>query len=1004
MDGGATSIGGPMKRQPLSAYSRRIGLFTALASVTLVTPSLAQSVWSGSTDNEFSTGTNWTPSPPGENDTAEVDTGSPIVTDNATVGKLDIDGGNVTISNTGSLTVKNGTTIQSGSLGINADGVMNSNVELNDGSLFIDGTLNGKLTLNKGNVSVNGALGSAAVGDTTALTNNGTVGDVSVSSGGTFTNNNGASAGTLTNAGTASNAGTLDALNNTAGTFTNDGEITGNVRATGGTVTNNFVITDADVAAAAIFINNSNGIAGNVRNAGTASNAGSIASLRNDAGSFTNNNDGEVTGRTTVTGGGVTNNGTLNDVVVGSGGVFTNASNATAGAVTNAGNASNAGTIASLTNTAGSFTNNTDGEITGQTRITGGTVTNNFIITDADVAAAAAFVNNTNAQAGAIRNSGSVTNAGTIASVRNDAGTFTNNSGGQVTGTTSVNGGTVINNATLADVNIAAQGTFTNNNSGRTGAVVNAGIASNDGIVAGLANSGGTFTNTGEIAGAVQITGGALVNHGTVDGTIDVFDGGLLSGTGIVGGITVNSGGVLSPGPGIATLTVGGDLRFGTGSFYDVDIIGAGSADRVDVAGALTIDGGTVRLNNAGGTYGLTNRYTILTADTVTGRFGAIESDFAFLSPTLVYGAKQVNVDLDRNDVRFSDVAQTGNDRATAAAVEALGASNPLFLSVLPLDVTTAADAFAQLNGEVHASLQSQFLLESRFPREAVLDRAGLLISDRHMPDDGVSFWSSGALAANHFSADGNARGMDSRFAGGIVGGDLAIADDWRLGGLVGYSHLSVQPQADADTYHVGVYAAGSVGPVNLTGGAIYSRNAISTRRTIAFSNFEDRVEADYNSDSLQAFAEMSADLDLTAIRLQPFANLAYVNLDTDAFGETGGAAALTAGSGSSDLVISTIGARFSADLPAYDIPVTLTGTLGWQHAAGDLSPSATFAFSGGSPFILKGVSLPRDAAVVKAGVTARLSKSARLTLGYSGAFANGLHSHTAQANLLVNF
>ncbi len=1004
MDGGVISIGGPMKRQPLSAYSRRIGLFTALASVTLVTPSLAQSVWSGNTNNEFSTGTNWNPSAPGENDTAEVNTGSPQVTNDATVGKLDIDGGNVTINDTGNLTVRNGTTIQSGSLGINADGVMNSNVELNDGSLFIDGTLNGKLTLNKGNVSVNGALGSAAVRDTTALTNNGTVGDVTVSSGGTFTNNNGASGGTLTNAGTASNAGTLDALNNTAGTFTNDGRITGQSKVTGGTVTNNFVITDADVAAAAIFINNSDGVAENVRNAGTASNAGTIASIRNDGGSFTNNNDGEVTGRTTVAGGVVTNNGALHAVVVGSAGIFTNSSNATAGAVTNAGNASNAGTIASLTNTAGSFTNNTDGRVTGQTRVTGGTVTNNFIITDADVAAAATFINNTNAQAGAIRNSGTVSNAGTIASIRNDAGTFTNNSGGEVTGTTSVNGGTVINNATLADVNIAAAGVFTNNNSGRTGTVANAGGASNDGVVAGLDNSGGIFTNTGEIAGAAKISGGALVNHGTVDGTIDIFDGGLLSGTGIAGGITVNAGGVLSPGPGLASLTVNGDLRFREGSFYDVDINGMGSADRVDAANALSIDGGTVRLNNAGGTYGLTNHYTILTADSVTGRFDAVASDFAFLSPTLVYGAKQVDLDLDRNDVRFSDVAETGNDRTTATAVEALGASNPVFLAVLPLDVTEAADAFAQLNGEVHASLQSQLLWESRFPREAVLDRAGLSADDRPTPDNGVAFWTSGAFATNRFSADGNARGIDSRFTGGLFAGDVAVADDWRLGGLVGYSHLSVQQQADADTYHVGLYATGSVGAVNLTGGAAYSRNEISTRRTIAFGNFEDRVKADYASDSLQAFAEISSNIDLSGIRLQPFANLAYVNLDTDAFGETGGAAALTAGSGSSDLVISTIGARFSADLPAYDIPVTLSGTLGWRHASGDLSPSATLAFAGGSPFILKGVTLPRDAAVVKAGVTARLSKSARLTLAYSGEFAKGLHSHTAQANLLVNF
>jgi outer membrane autotransporter protein len=53
---------------------------------------------------------------------------------------------------------------------------------------------------------------------------------------------------------------------------------------------------------------------------------------------------------------------------------------------------------------------------------------------------------------------------------------------------------------------------------------------------------------------------------------------------------------------------------------------------------------------------------------------------------------------------------------------------------------------------------------------------------------------------------------------------------------------------------------------------------------------------------------------------------------------------------------------------------------------------------------VIDGVAIPSDALVVKAGITAKLSKSARLTLTYSGEFAGGSQSNAAQANLVVDF
>nr|WP_280924072.1 autotransporter domain-containing protein [Ciceribacter sp. S153] len=995
-----------MRKRRLSAYSRHLGLFTAMVSVSIVQPALAQSVWTGASDNEFSNDANWNPSAPGTDDGASVATGSPQVTTNFVITDLDVSGGNVTVTNMGELTATGGTTLSSGTISINADGVLNSNVEMNGGGLSIDGDLNGKLTLNSGNVTVNGTLGSAAVGATTALTNNGDVGDVDVSASGTFVNNTGATAGDVTNAGATSNAGTIASLTNTAGTFINNsgGTVTGDTTVTGGTVTNNFVITDADVAAGATLVNNLGATAENVTNAGTLSNSGTIASVENTAGIFTNNSDGTVTGRTTVAGGTVTNDGTLGNVDVATGGTFTNTTGSTAGDVSNAGTSSNAGDIASLTNTGGTFTNNFGGTISGDTTVTGGTVTNNFVITDADVAAGATLVNNTGATAGNVTNAGNTSNAGTIASVENTDGTFTNNSGGAVTGTTTVTGGTVVNNATLADVDIGANGTFVNNSGAVADAVTNAGTGSNDGTIASLANTDGLFSNTGTVSGTADVAGGTLTNDGTVLGAVGVYDGGILSGSGTTADLTIYSGGTLSPGPGMQTISVNGNLTFVAGSTFQVDIDAGGDSDSVDVSGAVVI-GGALELIAGTGSYTPGIDYTIITAASgITGSFDSVTSDFAFLTPVLTYSGADIDLSLDRNDVAFADVASTANGRSTAGAVEALGASNSLYLAVVSVNAATATDAFSQLSGKDHASLRSRILQDGRIPREAILDRMSAVHASLSGAAEDLSIWTTGYGTSSRLEGDGNAAGIDGRTAGLFVGADAAVSDEWRVGGMLGYGRTSLGRLADFDTYHLGLYAGSTYGPLGLTAGTIYSVNEVSTARDVSFSNFEDRLTADYRSAMAQAFADISWTTKLDEMTLQPFANIAYLNLKTDGFREDGGAAALSAAGATDDITLSTLGLRWSADLAAGEIPFMVSGMLGWRHAFGDLTPSTNFAFAGGSPFLIEGVTIPRDAMVAEAGITVALTKSTRLNLGYSGEFGSGAASHATKANLRVDF
>ena len=101
----------------------------------------------------------------------------------------------------------------------------------------------------------------------------------------------------------------------------------------------------------------------------------------------------------------------------------------------------------------------------------------------------------------------------------------------------------------------------------------------------------------------------------------------------------------------------------------ETDPAGAG-ADLVRVSGNATLNGGAVAHVGAQGDYALNASYTIMEVrGTLSGRFDAVSSDFAFLTPSLAYdyGAGRVSLSLARNDTRMAWTGATRNQRAAAA-------------------------------------------------------------------------------------------------------------------------------------------------------------------------------------------------------------------------------------------------------------------------------------------------------------------------------------------------
>ncbi len=71
---------------------------------------------------------------------------------------------------------------------------------------------------------------------------------------------------------------------------------------------------------------------------------------------------------------------------------------------------------------------------------------------------------------------------------------------------------------------------------------------------------------------------------------------------------------------------------------------------------------------------------------------------------------------------------------------------------------------------------------------------------------------------------------------------------------------------------------------------------------------------------------------------------------------------------------------------------VTPHASAAWMHAFGDVTPDAALAFaSTGTGFVVFGVPLAEDSALVEAGLDLNLSPTATLGVSYSGQLASDL-------------
>jgi outer membrane autotransporter protein len=272
------------------------------------------------------------------------------------------------------------------------------------------------------------------------------------------------------------------------------------------------------------------------------------------------------------------------------------------------------------------------------------------------------------------------------------------------------------------------------------------------------------------------------------------------------------------------------------------------------------------------------------------------------------------------------------------------------------------------------------------------------------------TYWAQGVGAWGKIDSDGNAAAV-SRNLGGVFTGFDRRFGEWRVGVAAGYTNSSVSVSARAssaniDTAYLAAYAGTAFGAWNVRSGATFAWNSIGISRSIAFPGFAEHASVRYGAGESQVFGEVGYGISFGGIAAEPFAGLAWVHLDTGSFAEAGGVSALAGSGNKDDVGYSTLGLRAATSyLLQSGMALIPRASLAWQHAFGALTPTAGLAFqSTGAGFVIAGVPLARDAALVEAGADLQLTLQAKVGLAYTGQLADGTHDHSVKGNFTWRF
>ncbi|WP_136622784.1 autotransporter domain-containing protein, partial [Mesorhizobium sp. 10.2.3] len=558
------------------------------------------------------------------------------------------------------------------------------------------------------------------------------------------------------------------------------------------------------------------------------------------------------------------------------------------------------------------------------------------------------------------------------------------------------------------------------------------------------------LTATSTYSGATTVNGGKLAVNGSIaNSAVTVNAGGTLGGNGTVGNTTINAGGVLAPGNSIGTLTVGGNLAFGAGGIYRVEV-SPSAADRTNVTGIASLTGGTVQATFLPGTY-VGKSYTILSAADGLGgtTFSGVSGGLPGFNVGLSYTPSDVLLNLTAS--LGAGTSLPGNPQAVASTLNNFfnngGALPPGFLGLFGLSGGNLSSALSQTSGETATgSQQTTFnamnlfmgLLTDPFidgrgdpvsagssagasayastdkPRSGAARAANAMLTKAPvMADPLAQRWSAWAAGyGGSQTTDGNttlgSNDTTSRIAGIAVGADYRISPDTLAGFALagGGTNFSVVNGGSgrSDMFQAGAFIRHNAGAAYLSGALAYGWQDITTNRTVTVAGI-DQLRAQFNANAFSGRVEGGYRFVspwMGGIGITPYAAGQFTTFDLPAYAEqavTGvNTFALAYASKSVTDTRSELGLRGDKSYAMPDGIFTLRGRLAWAH---DFNPDrnigATFQTLPGASFVVGGAAQASDSALVTASAEKKWLNGWSAAATFEGEFSDVTASYAGK-------
>ncbi|HEX9471819.1 MAG TPA: autotransporter domain-containing protein, partial [Bradyrhizobium sp.] len=542
--------------------------------------------------------------------------------------------------------------------------------------------------------------------------------------------------------------------------------------------------------------------------------------------------------------------------------------------------------------------------------------------------------------------------------------------------------------------------------------------------------NGGTLEVDGSIANSSRVTvnaGGTLTGTGVVDPPHTV---------------TIASGGNFAPGSGTpgTSMTISGNLAFLSGALYLVQL-DASTSSFASVTGTAALGGATVNASFALGT-NVAKRYTILeTTGGVSGTFGAVVSTNlpANFATSLSYDATHAYLDLTLSFVAPPGSSLGGNRQGIANAITGFFTNNgsiPLaFGGLTPAGLTqisgetavgsqqTTFDAMNLFMGLLtdpfidgrgdgvtagasvpsgYASSQNTGVARDAY---AMFTKAPVTTFDRRW-----NVWAAGYGGSQ--TTDGNAalgsNTATSRVYGTAVGADyrfspFTLAGFALAGGGTNFSIANALGTGRSDLFQAGAFVKHTIGAAYISAALAYGWQDITTDRTVTVAGV-DRLHAEFNANAFSGRVEGGYRFvtPWMVVGITPYAAGQFTTFDLPAYAEQAlsGANTFALAYGSKNVTDtrSELGIRTDKSFAMQNAILTLRGRLAWAH---DFNPdrniAATFQTLPGASFVVNGAAQAHEAALTTASAEMKWLNGWSAAATFEGEFSNVTRSYAGK-------